>query len=249
MALATRYSTDFRVADLIRRGVTTTLRCAMYRGGSLVAPVSGTVSIYDQAGTAIVTAAAAVVADGVATYDVLGTTTASLQLREGWRVSWSLTMPDGVVHVAENNAILARHVPHCPVSERDIWSRVPSLHPDSSGRISTRRDYSTTIDDAWVQIQDGLLSKGRRHELVVTATQLREVTLLLCLALIFEDLAAGMQDGSAMRLSAADYRRQYATMWAQLSFDYDSDDDGTPDTRASAPQTVWFYGGDRRGYR
>ena len=249
MALATRYSTDFRVADLIRRGVTTTLRCAMSRGGSLVAPVSGTVSIYDQAGTAIVTAAAAVVADGVATYDVLGTTTASLQLREGWRVSWSLTMPDGVVHVAENNAILARHVPHCPVSERDIWSRVPSLHPDSSGRISTRRDYSTTIDDAWVQIQDGLLSKGRRHELVVTATQLREVTLLLCLALIFEDLAAGMQDGSAMRLSAADYRRQYATMWAQLSFDYDSDDDGTPDTRASAPQTVWLYGGDRRGYR
>ena len=61
MALATRYSTDFRVADLIRRGVTTTLRCAMYRGGSLVVPVSGTVSVYDAAGTAIVTAAAVAV--------------------------------------------------------------------------------------------------------------------------------------------------------------------------------------------
>ena len=249
MPLATRYSTDFRVADLVRRGVTTTLRCALYRGGSLVVPVSGTVSVYDAAGTAIVTAAAVPPADGVATYDLLGTATAGLELQDGWRVSWSLTMPDGVVHVAENNAILCRHVPHCPVSERDIWSRVPSLHPDSSGRISTRRDYSTTIDDAWVQIQDALIGRGRRHELVVTATQLREVTLLLVLALVFEDLAAGMQDGSAMRLSAADYRRQYAAVWSALSFDYDSDDDGTPDTRTSAPSTVWLYGGDRRGYR
>lgn len=241
MALATRYSTDFRVADIIRRGVTTTLRCAMYRGGSLVVPVSGTISVYDEAGTTIVSAAAATMADGVATYAVLGSATSALDLGDGWRVSWSLTMPDGIVHVAENNAILARHVPHCPVSERDIWSRVPSLHPDSSGRISTRRDYSTTIDDAWVQIQDGLISRGRRHELIVTATQLREVTLLLCLALIFEDLAAGMQDGSAMRLSAADYRRQYAAAWANLSFDYDDDDDGTPDKRSAPPKTVWLY--------
>lgn len=241
MALATRYSTDFRVADIIRRGVTTTLRCAMYRGGSLVVPASGTISVYDEAGTTIVSAAAVTVADGVATYAVLGSATSALDLGDGWRVSWSLTMPDGIVHVAENNAILARHVPHCPVSERDIWSRVPSLHPDSSGRISTRRDYSTTIDDAWVQIQDGLISRGRRHELIVTATQLREVTLLLCLALIFEDLAAGMQDGSAMRLSAADYRRQYAAAWANLSFDYDDDDDGTPDKRSAPPKTVWLY--------
>ena len=241
MPIATRYSTDFRVADLIRRGVTTTLRCAMYRGGSLVAPTAATVSIYDEAGSVIVSTAAATVADGIAVYDVLGTTTAGLDLGDGWRVSWSLTMPDGTVHVAENNAILCRHVPHCPVSEREIWSRVPSLHPDSSGRISTRRDYSTTIDDAWIQIQDALLSRGRRHELIVTSTQLREVTLVLCLALIFEDLAAGMQDGSAMRLSAADYRRQYAAAWAGLSFDYDSDDDGTPDARASAPRTVWLY--------
>jgi hypothetical protein len=241
MALATRYSTDFRVTDIIRRGVTTTLRCAMYRGGSLVVPVSGTISVYDEAGTTIVSAAAVTVADGVATYAVLGSATSALDLGDGWRVSWSLTMPDGIVHVAENNAILARHVPHCPVSERDIWSRVPSLHPDSSGRISTRRDYSTTIDDAWVQIQDGLISRGRRHELIVTATQLREVTLLLCLALIFEDLAAGMQDGSAMRLSAADYRRQYAAAWANLSFDYDDDDDGTPDKRSAPPKTVWLY--------
>ena len=240
MAIAARYSTDFRTADLIRRGVTTTLRCALYRAGSLVSPTAATVSIYDETGATVVSAANATVASSVATYDVAGATTTGRTLSDGWRVSWSLTMPDGA-HVAENNAILARHVPHCPVSERDLWARVPSLDPDGSGRISTRRDYSVTIDDAWTQIQDQLLAKGRRHELVVTATQLREVTLLLALACVFEDLAAGLQDGSAMRLTASDFRRQYASTWASLSFDYDTDDDGAPDERGSAPRTVWLY--------
>jgi len=241
MTAPARYSTDFRTVDLIARGVTTIVRCPVYRAGELAIPTSGTVTIYDETYAAIVTAASVTITDGVATYSVAGATTTGRVLSDGWRIAWSLALPDAATYVAENSAALCRHVPQMPVSEAAIFARVPSLAPDSPGRISTRRDYSTTLEDAWTQIREMLLAKGRRHELVVTATRLREPMLLLVLSLIFEDLATGMQDGSAMRATATEYRRQFSLAWGALSFEYDVDDDGEADTRQGTGGTMWLY--------
>lgn len=241
MATPARYSTDFRTVDLIARGVTTIVRCPVYRAGALATPSAGTVTIYDDANTAIVTAANVTITDGVAVYSVAGATTTGLTLSDGWRISWSLTLPDAAVYVAENSAALCRHVPQMPVAEAAIYARVPALNPDNPGRISTRRDYSSTLEDAWTQIREMLLAKGRRHELIVTATRLREPMLLLVLALVFEDLATGMQDGSAHRATATEYRRQFSLAWGALSFEYDQDDDGQPDRRETTGATTWLY--------
>ncbi len=38
-----------------------------------------------------------------------------------------------------------------------------------------------------------------------------------------------------------DYRRQYASAWASLSWEYDADDTGLSDRRDTAPRTTWLY--------
>lgn len=241
MAVPVQYSARLDLPDLIERGRTTTLRCRVYRAGSLATPSSGTVSIYSADETAIVDAQAVTTTSGSATYDVAGATTSSLDLEDGWRVVWTLAMPDGRTYDYRNEAALVRHAPAPVVTEQVIYARVPSLNPVGQAPISARQDYSTTIDEAWTEISTRLLRAGRRPWLVISPSRLREPHLLLTLALVYEDLAGRVNPAHAEM--ARSYREQYEQSWARLELVYDYDDDGDADDQpATARGSLWLMG-------
>jgi hypothetical protein len=233
------YQAQFDLPDLIERGRSTTLACRVSHAGTLAAPASGTVAVYDAAGTAVASGSVTV-SSGVATYSVLGTLTDDLSLDDGWRVAWTLTMPDGIVHEFANEAALVRCAPAPSVTEAVLYARCPSLDPVSPNAISRRVEYSQQIREAWVELSQALLAEGWRPELVLSPSALRKPHALLTLALIFDDLAT--RNNPAFVETARSYREQYSAAFAAMRpFRYDADDDGVPDgpTRP-AKSSVWL---------
>lgn len=239
-----RYTARFELPTLIEQGRANALVCAVYRGSQRAVPTAGTVTVYDAtATTPLVDAAAATITGGQATYSLSSGTVTNSTRGEGWRISWSLTMPDGVVHVFDNDAALVRRALFSVIGERDLFRRVSSLDPALPAPIVAKNyDYQDKIDEAFVGIQQALIAQGNRPNLVVSPSSLRGAHLALALALVFEDLATRLNPAYADR--AKEFRNEYESEWAKLRFLYDTDDDGQPESlnRKAAHRVVWLNG-------
>jgi hypothetical protein len=240
MPTADTYSARFTLPDLIERGVAGTLRCPMYRSGALVAPSSGTVTVFDASGTAVVDAATATITSSVATYAWTPPTT--LSLGERWRVRWSLAMPDGVTHRPENEAALVRARLYCPITEADLYRMESALDPSGAAPLTSLSSYADKIDEAWTQIQLRLIEAGNRPNLIIGPSSLRQVALDLALSLCFADVGSRVANPvhteTAMR-----YRAAYETAWQRISLTYDTTDTGnTNDAKRSPSRSVWLGG-------
>lgn len=249
MPNADTYSARFVLPDLIERGVAGTLRCPMYRAGALVAPTSGTVTIYDEGGTAVVSAASVTITSSVATYPWTPATT--LALGERWRVRWSLVMPDGVTHSPENEAALVRARLYCPITEADLYRVESGLDPSGAAPLTSLSSYADKIDEAWNKTQLRLIQSGNRPNLIIGPSALRECVMSLALALCFADVGSRVSNPvhteTAMR-----YRAQYEAEWSRMKLIYDTTDTGTAGTTRRPASAVVFGGGwnwsGRRGW-
>lgn len=236
----TLYTARFELPELIERGRLQTLMCRVYRSGALVAPTSGTVSIYKADGSSVVAAAAVTVASSIATYAIAAATTTSLSVEEGWIIEWELTIA-GVVSTFRNDAALVRRRLYPVITDADLFLRWKALDPSSATCITSQTTYQDQIDAAWLDIQRRLIRNGNRPNLVMEPSALYEPHLLLVGAMIYEDLASRLNDAY---MAISDKQRQhYETAWRSLQFRYDRDDDGTADSltskRAAVP-TVWL---------
>lgn len=240
MAVDAPYRSRFETPTLIERGRSQTLQCRVYAatGGGLAAPASGTVTIYDQGNTATVSAAAVTVTGSIATYVYAPSST--LTLSDGWRIEWALTMGDGNVHTFRNEGALVRCVPHPNVTEADIYQRCSALNPSGNAPITTSTDMADQIDAAHVIISNRLLNAGNRINLILSPSSLREVLILLVLALKFEDMRTRLNVAYAEL--AADYRNQFEAEWGRVRLVYDAGDDGAADGRGrkSGSSSVWL---------
>lgn len=212
----------------------------MYRDGALAAPTSGTVTVHDAAGSALVGPVAVTVTASVATYSWTPASTVSLS--EGCQVLWALAMPDGLTHTVREEAAIVRRRLYCPVTDADLFGVMSSLDSgNGSGKAITRLDtMQAKIDEAWIQIQLRLLAKGNRPNLIVSASALREVTMNLSLALIFGDLSTRLNESYAD--TARDYRAMYESAWGSVRLLYSEGDAETVDTsvRRSVARSVWL---------
>lgn len=239
-ASTTSLTARFLLPDLLERGRANALSCPVWQDGALVAPSSGTVTIYDGAGEVVVSAAAVTVTASIATYSY--TPASTVDYGEGWRVEWTLVIST-VTHVFRQDAALVRVVLHSPITDADLFRRVSSLDPSGSAPISSVADYQDYLDEAHTVIQGRLLAAGNRPNLILTPSALREVYLTLTLALIFEDFATKLNDAYSER--ATGYRQDYQEAWGDLRFSYASSDEvdaGTLPGRRSATPTVWTTG-------
>lgn len=239
----TLYSARFELPDLIERGKNNALKCRVYRAGALVAPSSGTVSIYDTSTTAVVSAAAVTVSASVATYTLSSALVTDHALEEGWRVEWSLVMPDGVTHVFRNDAALVRGRLYPSITEADLYRVASSLNPAGAAVIHSETSFADKIDEAFVQIENRLIAQGNRPNLVLSPSAFRESHIYLALALIFEDFASRLNE--AYEIRARMYREMFEGAWGRLRFVYDTDDDGVPDdgaggARRGGPRSLWL---------
>lgn len=233
MAKIVGYVPDFPLPELIERGVDTSLTITV-RGpvASIMTATAATLTVRDSRGTAIVdTETADVSVVGVtASFDLDGALTSSLTYSDRWTVEWVVTL-EGVSGTLtfRNQAALCRTVPSCPVTEADVFGRVPALDPVRPGSISRESDWGGVIHDAWIQIQQCLLRQDRRPELLITSGSVREPTLLLVLAGIYDSLAASVNQDVGYSAIANGYRDRFAALWPTLSFPLDANEDGTTD--------------------
>lgn len=240
-ASETLYSARFLGPETIERARTQTLTCPVYWGGGLVAPSSGTVTIYDASGSAIVSAAAVTITSSVATYSLSSASIpATLTLGDGWLVEWALTI-SGIVHTFRTDAALCYRRLYPVVTDADLLRR----HTDLSAlKPSTETSYQDYLDEAWAQICARLVSQGRRPWLILSPSDLREAQMTRTLGLIFRDFASSMGEGKYSQM--ADYYDQaYEQAWRNLNFRYAEDEAATSTSstrRRSAVSQVWLCG-------
>lgn len=237
-ATASSLTARFLLPDQLERGRPNALSCPVWQGGALVAPASGTVTIYDGGGAVLVSAAAVTVTGSIATHSY--TPAATIGYSEGWRVEWSLVIA-GVTHVFRNDAALVRAVLHSPITDADLFRRVSALDPAGAAPISSLTDYQDFLDEAHAIIQLRLIANGNRPNLILSPSALREAYITLALALIFGDFETRLSETYADR--SAEYRRQYERAWADLRFAYAATDEATGAAslrRRSASPVVWL---------
>lgn len=245
----TAYSARFELPDLIERGRANVVNCRVYRSGALAAPSSGTVSVYNASNTAVVAAAAVTVSGSVAEYSISAGVLASESLEEGWRIEWALTMPDGVVHTFRNDAACVRARLYAVCTDADIYRRHPDFDPSDAASVAAAGiNYQEYLDESWIEIQQGLIARGNRPNLVMSPSALRFVHLYSTLELICRHFSSTSGDGSRWSSLADVYGHKTATAWAALNFLYDSDDDGQaddPSVRRAGLSSVWLGSGAR----
>lgn len=239
-----RYSVRLPLPDLIVRGRSHALYAPVYLDGELEVPSSATVTVYDATNTAVISAVAASITNGIATYTIGSGDLSSYAVGEGWRVEWAVTLSSGEVLYPRNDAALVRNGLWPVVTDRDIARRVPGLSP--TGRVPQTKavSYQDALDEAWLEIQLRLIARGNRPNLILEPSALRQPHLFLAIALVLEDQEIRSQP--VFEAKAQQYRAMYEQAWSELAPRYDTSDDGYADTRRRpAAATVWLCGGDR----
>jgi hypothetical protein len=241
----TLYTARFRSGETIERGRNQDLTCPVYRAGALVAPLSGTLTVYRADGTVVVNAAAVTITGSVATYALLGTVTTSLALEEGWLLEWTLQMTATMQNVFRNDGALVRRTLYPVITDADLFQR----HSDLPALLATgTTSYQSYLDEAWGTLTNRIVAQGRRPYLIIQPSALRDAHLALTLQLIFLDFQTSAGEGGRWQALAEHYGRAYTEAWGQLRFNYDESDENkvNPNTKKSGTSTVWLNG--RGGY-
>jgi len=246
MSLAeTIYTARFRSSETIERGRTQTLNCPVFRLGVLVAPSSGTITIYRADGTVVASAVPVTIASSIATYSISSGTTAGLSLEEGWLVEWALAMPDLVTHTFRTDAALVRRTLYPVITDADLQRRHSDLPALLATGVTSYQDY---LDEAWATLTNRITAQGKRPYLIIQPSALREVHLMLTLHMVFLDYATSAGDSSRYQALADHYMRAYTEAWNGLRFFYDESDENKvdPTNKRGAAASVWTNG--RGGY-
>lgn len=227
--------------EILIRGRDNVIKCPVYRHGALVAPSSGAVTVYDSSGTAVVSAAAVTVTGSVAQRTVTTATLTAYDYGDGWRVEWSLVMPDGVTHTFLAEAALARRAIYPVVTDADLIARVPALSPTATQRITRASNYQDRLDESWRMLMDRLIRHGSTPWWFADPVSLREAHLVLTLSLVFRDLAVYTEaDGGLYAQEAARYEAAYEQAYRDAHSRILRDADASQTVRRQSPSpTLW----------
>ena len=235
----TKYSFRYPHPDVIQRGADQVLYVESRTAGAIAEPASGTCTVRDSNGDTVKTGAI-VVTDSLATFTLLAADTSTLDFSAGWRVVWSLVMPDGRTYDTENPAALCRRKLYPVLSDLDLTEgRYSDLNrylddPDTGS-------WQPYRDSAWNEIQRLLFRVQLRPWLVTEPSAFLDPHRELTLANIFENLGSTQRTGDRDWLSlAAEHRRRFSRAFDTSAFDYDTGvEDGVSTSRRSArPITV-----------
>lgn len=231
---------------LIERGSTQTLTVEVGSAESRerIAITSGTITLYDTARVALVSAAVTPSTSGRATYSLSSAVVpATLPLGGGYRVEWTLVVA-GVPYTLERDARLCRRAPSPTVTAEDLYAR----HPDLRDQVPPHQiavGWQPQIDSAWREIVQRLDARGRRHELVWSVGSVHDVHLARTLEMIYRAHLTRMADGSRYERLADGYGESYRKAWDELVFAYDPDDSGLLGKVQAANPILMSHGGPR----
>jgi hypothetical protein len=234
----TVYSFRSPYPEVLERGRQQVIQMPAYRDGALVAPSSGTVSIYDASNSAIVDAAAVTIAGSIAQYTVLASVLPeTLNLGEGYMVEWALDMPDSTTRTIRRDAAVVLRSLYPVITDTDVEAEYPDLAVHLGVSIAS---WQTFIDEAWNYIIHRLINSGQLPYLIMSPTSFRFPHKHLALHYIwkwFYRRTSG--DTRAEELFKFHWDR-FNQAWAEMTFKVDYDHDGRADDsdRSAAKQVV-----------
>jgi len=238
---ATLYRIHAPAPEFLTRGSANPIEAQIFdTAGALIAPDSGTVTVYDGSNTKVVDAAAVAVVADIATYTIAALDLPDTkQLEDGWRIEWSLVISGDPAVIFVRAASLVRSNLFPTVVSADLEAR----HQNLSRLIATGNDADDFITTAWEVIVRMLLKAGRMPYLVLSPWALHDALVFKSLELIFRDGHTAAGDGKYAEL-AEDYQNMFASEWASITFDYDFDRDGDADsTEQAGADSILFTGG------
>lgn len=232
------YTPRFLTPTQIERDRDTPLTLAIYNAGSQVTPTSGTISVYDAGGTAIVSGAAVVMPGANATYTVLSSAVAASSLGTGWRVEWSLLMPDTYTHLFRNDAALVKVRYGVQTTDQDLYD----LHPELSSYLpSGQTSWQNQRERAHANVYGLLEGRGRAPYLIVSRSSIKPIELYETLAIVCLSLSGTGNDDNKWSRLAEHYRAMAARAFDSANFTYDESGDGvTGTTRRAARSSIWL---------
>ena len=238
---ATIYRIHAPFPEFIVRGQANLIEAQVFdTTGTLIAPDSGTVSIFDGANVKVVDAAVVAIAADISLYTIAAVdlpTTKSLG--DGWRIEWDLVISgDPAVRFVRAAALVRSNL-----FPTVVTAALQARHQNLSRMIATGNDADDFITTAWEIVVRMLLKAGRMPYLILSPYALTDALIFKSLELIFRDAHTAAGDGKYAEL-AEDYQNMFATEWASISFDYDFDQDGDADgTEKAGAESVLFTGG------
>ena len=243
MATATPLSWGFRQPDEIRRGADYLARVSPTRDGVVVV-TAATLRVLNEGGT-VVASPAVTVAAGVCTATILAAITATVDPVMGWQLEWTVTETAGAVEVGLNPADVVLYRVGAVIG----WDDLVGRHADLATRLSVGSKAGPKILDAWSVVCQRLRQRGKRPCLIVDSFALRESHLLLALAYVFRDLAAG-GEGSPEWSWAEHYDAKFEAEWATLTFEVADESTWRRTLDRSATRgAVWLGSVGTSGYR
>lgn len=253
-ALVTQYAGRFSSPDFIERAKDQRLTFEVQYEGATVRPASGTLTLRNEANTAIVnTAAISVSADGVAYYDLSAALVpATYAPSQRWLEDWALTFDDGQVHTFRRPAHLCVRRLYSVLVQSDLTGRHHDLQTIVPRAKSSLQPY---MDGAFDEAIDRLLEDGRYPQQVMTPDRLRRFCRAYALHLAFLD-AMNEAPGEGKYGGLANfYLGQAEDAWTKLRFTIDHDEDNGPpgeDEEGQSESPVVYLGGapsTRDGYQ
>lgn len=213
------------VPYLLQRGASQTIDCPVRHGsgGGLVAPSSpgSTYVVRKPGGTPLASVAPAAISSSIATGTVNPSATEALGA--GYTVEWSLEI-GGIAYPVRLDAYLCDWVPVCPVSEVDLYSRLPELRhrvPQSQGPNGSGEGWQPQIDAAWYELVRRLLSDGAKPWTIRGVHGGYDWVLVRALQLCVDAVAVGLDETLAERKRQLHFDMQRVS--AALRFQFDED--------------------------
>ena len=238
---ATLYRIHAPAPEFLTRGLPNLIEAQIFDPtGTLIAPDSGSVTVFDASNTKIVDAAGVAIVGSIATYTITDADLpTSLSLGDGWRIEWDLIISGNPSVKFVRAASLVRSNLFPTVVTADLQAR----HQNLSRLIAIGNNADNFITTAWDVLVRMLLKAGRMPYLILSPFALHDALVFKSLELIFRDGHTAAGDGKYAEL-AEDYQNMFATEWASISFDYDFDRDGDADgTEKAGAESVLFTGG------
>ena len=239
----TLYTARLIGPEILEKGASNGLSCPVYRGGALVAPTSGTLSVWTPSNELLVNGQAVTVAGSIATYTISSGTLAAHTPSDGWRFEWTLLIA-GSTHVFSQDGSLVYRRLYPVISDLDL----ERAHTDlARRRPSTEASWQDAIDEAWARLESRLIAAGKRPWLILAPSALRDAHVFLTLSIIYGDFASTGGEASAEWSVMNRYESKYEDAWKELTFPQREATTGRTTTPAIAPprtrRSSWLAAG------
>lgn len=224
----------YQRADYLQRGQARTLTLTLYSstGTPSLNATGSSFSLYNAAGTVVVSAAAVTVSGSTASYALGPSTLNAEDYGGGWREVWVLVV-DGVTETFERPAACVRLAPSATLQPTDLTARHSELPQIAAwyvdGVETTWTVYAwTKLSLTWDQILEKLTQDGRLHARI-ESLGLTEYHACMTLLAIYQDVFGQLGDRyDALRLL---YTSKVNAIEASAILNYDMNDDGIADVQ------------------